>query len=45
MEFYHSPMWVQVHDMPLLCMNKSVGSKIRNSLGSLEDVDVAKDSV
>ena len=28
MEFTHSPIWVQVHNMPLLCMNKSVGSKV-----------------
>ena len=27
--------------MPLLCMNKNVGTKIGNSLGDLEDVDVA----
>jgi hypothetical protein len=41
LEFNHSPFWVQVHDMPLLCMNKNVGTKIGNSLGDLEDVDVA----
>jgi hypothetical protein len=41
LEFRHSPFWVQVHEMPLLCMNKNVGTKIGNSLGILEDVDVA----
>jgi hypothetical protein len=41
LEFNHSAFWVQVHDMPLLCMNKNVGTKIGNSLGELEDVDVA----
>lgn len=25
--FSHSPFWVQVHEMPLLCMNKAVGLK------------------
>jgi hypothetical protein len=41
LEFRYSPFWVQVHEMPLLCMNKNVGTKIGNSLGILEDIDVA----
>lgn len=45
MKFTHSPFWIQVHDMPLLCMNKGVGTKIGESLGELEDVDVAGDGV
>ena len=28
MKFTNSFFWVQVHDMPLLCMNKGVGTKI-----------------
>jgi hypothetical protein len=43
MEFAHSPFWVQVHDMPLICMNRTVGTKIGESLGDVEDVDVAGD--
>lgn len=43
MMFSHSPFWVQVHDMPLICMNKGVGTKIGNSLGELVAVDVAGD--
>jgi hypothetical protein len=43
MEFTCSPFWIQVHDMLLLCMNKSVGTKIGESLGQLEDVDIAGD--
>jgi hypothetical protein len=43
MKFTHSPFWIQVHDMPLICMNKAVGMKIGESLGALEDVDVAGD--
>jgi hypothetical protein len=42
-EFNYSPFWIQVHDMPLICMNKSIGTKIGNSLGELIDVDVAGD--
>lgn len=41
--FSHSPFWVQVHEMPLLCMNKAVGIKIGESLGEVEDIDVAGD--
>lgn len=32
-----------MHDMSLICMNKGVGTKIGDSLGMLEDVDVAGD--
>lgn len=45
MKFDHSPIWVQVHDMPLLCMTKRVGEKIGESMGVLEDVDVAGEGV
>jgi hypothetical protein len=45
LEFNHSPIWIQVHDMPLICMNKSVGTKIGNSLGELVDIDVAGDGM
>jgi hypothetical protein len=43
MEFMHSPFWIQVHDLPLLCMTKNVGIRIGESLGCLEDVDMAGD--
>lgn len=41
MEFTYSPFWIQVHDMPLICMNKGVGTKIGESLEALEYVDMA----
>lgn len=41
MNFNHSPIWIQIHDMLLVCMTKSVGSKIGDSIGKLESVDVA----
>jgi hypothetical protein len=31
--FDHSSFWIQAHDMPLICMNKDVGTKMGNSLG------------
>jgi hypothetical protein len=43
MAFKHSLFWVQVHDMPLLCMTKGIAVKIGESLGRLEDVDFAGD--
>jgi len=43
--FTHSPIWVQVHDMPLNCMNRGVRSKIEASLGHVEEVAVAEDDI
>jgi hypothetical protein len=35
----------QAHDMPLICMNKEVGTKMGNSLGELMEVDVVGDGM
>jgi hypothetical protein len=43
MEFKQSPFWIQVHNMPLLCMTKTVGLKIGESMGTVEDIDVTGD--
>lgn len=43
MEFTHSSCWIQIHEMPLLCMSRAVGTKIGESLGQLEEVDVANE--
>lgn len=32
MEFISSPIWVQIHDMPLGCMNRRMGMKIGGSI-------------
>jgi hypothetical protein len=45
MTFKHSPFWVQIHDMPLLCMTKGVGKKIGESMGQLVDIDLAGNGV
>ncbi|XP_059441137.1 uncharacterized protein LOC132173616 [Corylus avellana] len=45
MDFSHSPFWIQIHEMPLLCMTKAVASKIGASLGTVEDIDIAGDGV
>jgi tRNA A37 threonylcarbamoyladenosine biosynthesis protein TsaE len=38
MVFTEYPFWVQVHDMPLRCMNMKIGQKIGDSLGKVEVV-------
>jgi hypothetical protein len=43
--FTTSPFWIQIHDMPLICMTKAIGSKIGESLGILEAVDTEGDGV
>jgi hypothetical protein len=43
MAFKHSLFWVQVHDLPLLCMTKRIAVKIGESLGKLTEVDLAGD--
>lgn len=43
MQLNLSSFWIQNHDMSLLCMTKSVGTKLGDSLGLLEDIDIAKD--
>jgi hypothetical protein len=41
MDFTRSPVWIEIHDMPLLCMTKGVRTKIEETLGELEDIDMA----
>jgi len=45
MDFSSSPIWVQVHDMPLGCMNRGIGRQIGSSMGEVEEVAVAEDDV
>jgi hypothetical protein len=40
MDFTKALFWVQVHDMPLTCMNKEVGLHIGGTLGKVDEVDV-----
>jgi hypothetical protein len=44
-DFTTSPFWIQVHDMPPICMTKAIGTKIGESLGTLEEVDVEGEGV
>lgn len=45
MDFSFSPIWLQIHDMPLGCMSKGVGFKIGGYLGKVEDVAISADDV
>jgi hypothetical protein len=45
MVFHHSPIWIQVHNMPMDYMNRGVGSKIGSSMGKVEEVAMAEDDV
>jgi hypothetical protein len=45
MDFSKALFWVQVHDMPLICMNREVGLRIGQSLSIVEDTHVAGDGV
>lgn len=44
-DFSLSPMWVQIHNMLIGCMNRAVGIQIGSLLGKVEDVAVAEDDV
>lgn len=43
LKFCHTPCWIQVHNMPLNCMSRMVRKKIGETLGVLEEVNVARD--
>lgn len=43
MDFRFSPFWVQVHELPLICMSEVLGQKIGSSLGEFIAADVAGD--
>jgi hypothetical protein len=45
MKFETASFWVQIHNLPLACMNREVGYKIGSSVGVVEEVDVSVDGV
>jgi hypothetical protein len=45
LDFTLSPIWVQIHNMPLGCMNRAVGTQIGSTLGKVEEVAIAEDDV
>lgn len=45
MDFKKVAFWIQFHHQPLACMNCEVGRQIGQTIGKVEEVDVAGDSV
>lgn len=45
MSFDHESLWVQLHDLPLACMNRDYGERIRGTIGKVVEVDVPKDGI
>jgi hypothetical protein len=45
MDFSKVAFWIQMHHLPLPCMNREVGLLIGNMVGSVEDIDVVVDGV
>lgn len=39
MLFNRASFWVQIHDLPVICMTKEVGWSIGSQLGRVEDID------
>jgi hypothetical protein len=45
MKLHHTPIWLQVHDIPLECSYRGVGTKIGESLGQVKEVVVVDDVI
>lgn len=43
MSFNSEVFWVQMHDLPIMCMNRFNGSLIGNVIGSVLDVELKVD--
>ncbi|KAF5445787.1 hypothetical protein F2P56_034811 [Juglans regia] len=43
--FEEEEFWIQLHNLPLACMSKSVGELIGRSVGEVVDVDVMEDGL
>lgn len=45
MNFNRASLWLQLHNMPLGGMNRRVGTRVGNTIGQVEEVDVDEDGV
>lgn len=37
--------WVQIHDLPIACMNEDIGTQIRKTIGRVKACDVQSDDL
>lgn len=45
MQFEQEEFWVQMHNLPLACMNKSIREQIGNTIGNVVEMDVNEDGL
>lgn len=43
MEFNTKVFWVQMHNLPIACMNETIGREIGSTIGKVQDFDVQVD--
>lgn len=37
--FTHTTFWVQIHNIPIMCMNKEAIQKLREKIGTIKEVE------
>ncbi|KAL5538756.1 hypothetical protein UlMin_043866 [Ulmus minor] len=45
MSFCNSPFWIQLHNIPVFCMSKTVGSILGNMVGTVQEVECNQDGL
>ncbi|KAL5546097.1 hypothetical protein UlMin_005784 [Ulmus minor] len=45
MSFSQAPFWVQLHNIPVFCMSKAVGSILGNMVGLVQEVECNQDEL
>ncbi|KAL5757093.1 hypothetical protein ACOSQ2_021839 [Xanthoceras sorbifolium] len=40
MEFRWTPIWIQIHNIPLICMTKQIGFQLGQHIGTVKEIDV-----
>lgn len=43
MDFSNEIFWIQMHNLPLACINEFMGNLIGNNIGSIKECDVDAD--
>ncbi|KAL5553050.1 hypothetical protein UlMin_040451 [Ulmus minor] len=45
MSFCNTPFWIQLHNIPVFCMSKTVGSILGNMVGTVQEVECNQDGL